>query len=258
MHARIRVTAAATLLAFGLVGGDVAAPARASTDGPLEELLALNPGADAGEFSAQIAQTAAADGVSTDALIDRLLEEARAARSPGAPPRQLPTLGATTRDSLTGSIALGSGARKGDVFYSPVSFAGVTFGHSGIYYSTTTIVEAPGRGHRSWSAPASQTRVASGTVKQSVSTTTANRNAAANYAYNNLRNRLYNVNFAMNKTKNGAMNCSQLVWVAYYEAAGLDLDSNGGKGVYPSDIKNSRHTATYSTLGGIGNGGGTW
>lgn len=44
------------------------------------------------------------------------------------------------------------------------------------------------------------------------------------------------------------MNCSQLVWVAYMEAAGIDLDSNGGPGVYPYDIRDSSYTVTYQWL----------
>ena len=34
---------------------------------------------------------------------------------------------------------------------------------------------------------------------------------------------------------------------AYKVGAGLDLDGNGGIGVYPDNIKNSRHTVTYQT-----------
>ena len=44
---------------------------------------------------------------------------------------------------------------------------------------------------------------------------------------------------------NGRMNCSQTVWAAYKSATGIDLDSNGRHGVYPSDILNSRYTVTY-------------
>jgi uncharacterized protein YycO len=68
------------------------------------------------------------------------------------------------------------------VFYSPVATAGVTHGHSGIYYNTANIVEAQGPGRK---------------------------------------------------------NCSQVVWVAYYDGAGINLDSNGGPGVDPSDILKS-------------------
>jgi len=44
------------------------------------------------------------------------------------------------------------------------------------------------------------------------------------------------------------MNCSQLVWATYTIKAGIALDSNGGFGVYPDNIKDSSLTSTYSTL----------
>lgn len=51
----------------------------------------------------------------------------------------------------------------------------------------------------------------------------------------------YDINFLNNK--NGEyeeLNCSELVWAAYYEA-GIDLDSDGGIGVYPNDIFESEY-----------------
>lgn len=44
------------------------------------------------------------------------------------------------------------------------------------------------------------------------------------------------------------MNCSQLVWAAYMKSLNVDLDGNGGNGVYPGDIRDSPHTITYQTL----------
>lgn len=37
-------------------------------------------------------------------------------------------------------------------------------------------------------------------------------------------------------------NCSELVWKAFKKGAGVDLDANGGYGVYPNDILNSSLT----------------
>ncbi|MBP3222386.1 MAG: hypothetical protein J6M18_00455 [Actinomycetaceae bacterium] len=68
----------------------------------------------------------------------------------------------------------------------------------------------------------------------------ANRNKAANRAKTYV-GRAYNLKgFAFNKTANGKMNCSQLVWAAYKTATGIDLDGDGGHGVYPRDIKKSK------------------
>jgi hypothetical protein len=50
--------------------------------------------------------------------------------------------------------------------------------------------------------------------------------------------------FAANKITMSKLNCSSLVWRAY-KHVNIDLDSNGGPGVYPADIRNSRFTSTY-------------
>lgn len=53
----------------------------------------------------------------------------------------------------------------------------------------------------------------------------------------------YDNTFVNNKTWTehamSKMNCSELVWRAYYVAGGVDLDSNGGWAVYPNNIYNS-------------------
>ena len=41
---------------------------------------------------------------------------------------------------------------------------------------------------------------------------------------------------------NAKFNCSELVWKSWRFGAGVDLDVNGGKGVYPNDIKKSKRT----------------
>ncbi len=58
--------------------------------------------------------------------------------------------------------------------------------------------------------------------------------------------RAYDVNFANNKentpASNKKFNCSELVWKAWKFKGKLDLDSNGGEGVYPNNIKGSNRT----------------
>lgn len=58
--------------------------------------------------------------------------------------------------------------------------------------------------------------------------------------------RSYDTNFANNKENTSAsnkkFNCSELVWKAWKFKGKLDLDSNGGKGVYPNNIKDSNRT----------------
>ena len=144
------------------------------------------------------------------------------------------------------NIKVGSARNKGDVVYTPAKTAGYNHGHSGIYYSKTVLVEAPGLGKKSKATGQGSFLVAKGAHKQYVKTTSANRNRAANKAYNSYRGKSYNSNFANNKKTNSAkMNCSQLVWAAYKSTSGIDLDGNGGPGVYPGNIRDSSRTVTY-------------
>lgn len=90
-------------------------------------------------------------------------------------------------------------------------------------------------------------KVAKGAQKQTVSSTSSQRIRAKDFALAK-RGKPYNTNFAFNKTvEDSKYNCSQLVWAAFKKQE-LDLDSNGGPGVYPSNIRDSRHTSTYKTL----------
>ena len=41
---------------------------------------------------------------------------------------------------------------------------------------------------------------------------------------------------------NAKFNCSELVWKSWKFRAGVDLDSNGGNGVYPNDIRSLKRT----------------
>ncbi|WP_050773454.1 MULTISPECIES: YiiX/YebB-like N1pC/P60 family cysteine hydrolase [Brevibacterium] len=80
-------------------------------------------------------------------------------------------------------------------------------------------------------------------------TSQTKRNKAGSYAYNKLRGKKYSANFAVNKkTGSAKMNCSQLVWAAYKASVKIDLDGNGGLGVYPYNIKDSKHTHIYKTI----------
>ncbi|MBL0886724.1 hypothetical protein [Myceligenerans indicum] len=153
-------------------------------------------------------------------------------------------------DSCGTKRVIGNATQTGDVFYSPASTAGVQHGHSGIYYRTGTVVEAPGPNRNSRSVSATSLKVCDNTYKQHVKRVYSERKSAGDRAYSKYRGKPYDLNFAFNK-KNGAekVNCSELVWRAYrYSAAGISLDVNGGSGVYPVNIKNSGYTTTYKVL----------
>ncbi|WP_311777151.1 hypothetical protein [Trueperella abortisuis] len=200
------------------------------------ELVERNPGTSFVEMEQAVKDAALATGASATEVAREALSEA------GDPPGFVqiqPRSGSKPKANQK----IGTARNRGDVFYTPSSTAGVNHGHSGIYSYTTKIVEADtstGVVERWYTS----VKVASGAHKQYVSTSQANRDKAADRA-RTYRGRSYNYNFAFNKTANGSMNCSQVVWAAYKTATGIDLDSDGGHGVYPSDIRDSKYTVSY-------------
>lgn len=153
------------------------------------------------------------------------------------------------RSSSAPNQRLGQANNRGDVFYS-VAWTGINHGHSGIFYTKASVIHAPGPGRNSRQESSNNfLGRKGGTQLQSVNTTQTNRNRAADFAYNHLRNRPYDVLFASNKTTTARLNCSSLVWNAYMRSsAKIDLDRNGGPGVYPADIRDSPRTTTYRRL----------
>jgi uncharacterized protein YycO len=144
---------------------------------------------------------------------------------------------------------VGNARNKGDIFHSYAQTAVYKHNHVGIYYTTKTIVEAPGRGTKSKSVTASTLKKCGPIYKMYVNAKQASRDKAANYAYNNYRGKDYDTNFAVNKGSDSTkLNCSELVWKAYKYAVSIELDSNGGPGVYPNNIKDDGSTVVYATI----------
>ncbi|SFB02625.1 Permuted papain-like amidase enzyme, YaeF/YiiX, C92 family [Amycolatopsis marina] len=145
-------------------------------------------------------------------------------------------------------VRVGNARYKGDIFHSSAKTAGYNHNHVGIFYTTKTIVEAPGSGSKSQARTAATLNKCGPVYKMYVKAKQTSRNKAANYAYNNLRGKAYDNNFAFNKSSsNSKLNCSELVWKAYKKAVNIELDSNGGPGVYPNNIKDDGSTVVYST-----------
>ncbi|UTR13934.1 hypothetical protein MM221_15145 [Salipaludibacillus sp. LMS25] len=154
----------------------------------------------------------------------------------------------TPMSGSSGKKKLDPAVRKGDIFYTPSATLNIQHGHVGIYYTTERIVESvPKEGVRK--IKFNKRDVEKNAVMQRVKTTKKKRNAAANWANSRIGDS-YSYNFATNRetSKKGAKNCSKLVWSAYKLKAGIDIDKNGGKGVYPKDIRDSSHTVTYKTI----------
>lgn len=131
---------------------------------------------------------------------------------------------------------------KGNVFFETASTAGIPHGHVGIYYTTDYIVESvPGSGVRK--VKLIDKRVDSGskilTPKPQYASASA-REQAADWAHGRI-GESYSYNFATNRATScvGDKNCSKLVWCAFKEKAKIDIDKDGGLGVYPVDIRDS-------------------
>jgi uncharacterized protein YycO len=151
--------------------------------------------------------------------------------------------------ACTTKKTVGNARNKGDIFHSYAQTAIYKHNHVGIYYTTTTIVEAPGRDTKSRSVTASTLKKCGPIYKMSVNATQSSRDKAANYAYTHYRGKDYDLNFAGNKGSDSTkLNCSELVWKAYKNAVNIELDSNGGPGVYPNNIKDDGSTVVYATI----------
>lgn len=140
-----------------------------------------------------------------------------------------------------------SASQRGDHIWIPSL---PIFGHSALYWSGTSIIEAPGVNKKSRQIHISDRSACKGAQVQHVKTSAGNRVSAVNRAKNSYVGKSYDKSFAVNKTNGPSkLNCSELVWRAYrHSASGLNLDSNGGKGVFPNNIKNHGKTSTYKTL----------
>lgn len=239
-----------------IISGTTPAIAATSQDtvssATVKELVMLNPGTSAGEITQNIKNYAQSQGISEAAAAKAALADARSSAAEAKPAllAKDSTLSlASSSSGGSGTVTLGSAVRKGDIFVSPSSTLFINHGHTGIYYTPSVVVEAPGVGKLSRSIATSTYRVGKGAVKQYIRGTTTQRSKAANLAFNSLRGKAYNTNFAFNKDAYASkMNCSQLVWAAYKRATGIDLDGNGGPGVYPYNIKDSSKTVTYKVL----------
>lgn len=157
---------------------------------------------------------------------------------------------AELRSTESSSRTLPTAYYKGDMYLTPsYTAAVVNHGHIGIYGGKDWVVEASGPKWDSnwwWHY---QIPVAKGTVLMETTLAQSQQDAAADYAYHSLIGYSYNYKFWSNKEQSPTrLNCSQLVWLAYKKAVGVDLDGNGGPGVYPYDIKASPYTKVNWTV----------
>ncbi|GAB0167975.1 YiiX/YebB-like N1pC/P60 family cysteine hydrolase [Lysinibacillus sp. CTST325] len=147
------------------------------------------------------------------------------------------------RGGSGGTVSVGT-STKGNFFYTDSQTAYLNHGHVGMYYASDLIVESvPNDGVRT--IPTKFRLVdKGGACVKSVTTSTSNRNNAADWAYSRVGKDDYSYNFATNRTTShtGAKNCSKLIWSAYMLNGNLDLDKDGGLGVYPRDVRDASKT----------------
>lgn len=212
-----------------------------SNDSLLSSIVSLHGnGLTVQELRQEVAKLAASSGKSEMQVTDEIYRELKSHEA----------------EFSTSSSGGGGGeyqldtSTKGYIFYQPAStWVVINHGHTGIYYSSTEIVEAANPDDGVRKAPVSTRKVDSGAKIQFVkSTSTTQDTNAANWASNRVGNS-YNNYFFSNKScgDKDDYNCSQLVWCAFKTAANLDLDSDGGYGVYPRDIRDSNLVGTVKT-----------
>ncbi|GAA2533309.1 YiiX/YebB-like N1pC/P60 family cysteine hydrolase [Pilimelia columellifera] len=230
LNVKIAIGLAATCAAAALVGAPAYASSASQAD-PVAELLAMMPAVDPAEFRAELADLAAEENSTVEALAEQMLAEAK--------PQDVDPGTDIVRD-----VPVHNARHKGDVFYTDAKTGGVNHGHVGFYGANRDVIEA----HSSSGVrhvPQTQVRVKAGSARALESKNNGARNGAADYAGRHVGKK-YDMDFVSNKGKNeeGSFNCSELVWRGF-KSQGIDVDKDGGRGVYPRDVRDDNDFNTY-------------
>ncbi|MDU5967760.1 hypothetical protein V7F95_02840 [Cutibacterium avidum] len=135
---------------------------------------------------------------------------------------------------------------RGDIMWTAAGPAGVAaWNHVALYTEPHLLTEAPGVGKNTRRIRPKAKCVSRNWGRYGLKGIPwSAREKAKTWAYAHL-NRPYKKQFWNNKKiEDTHYNCSQFVWAAY-KISGYDLDSDGGPGVYPDDIRNSRYLVHY-------------
>lgn len=225
-----------SILAVGLVVSSVPSVFAASDDVPyLNDILQMQPDVTSEELLADVESIAKETGNSQEEILEQIYKELKNDANLAENENRL-------SGGSGGTVAVGT-STKGNFFYTDSQTAYLNHGHVGLYYASSTIVESvPSAGVRKIST-SNRLVDKGGACVKSVTTSTANRNGAANWAYSQIGQK-YSYNFATNRSTghNGAKNCSKLIWSAYKLNGNLDLDKDKGLGVYPRDVRDAPGT----------------
>lgn len=219
----------------------------ASANSDLDKVLKLQPNISEQELLQDVRKIASNTGQTEQSIINQIYNELKNDQKKGKD-KELSHSGISTYGASGGTVSVGS-STKGNFYYTPSQTAYLDHGHVGMYYSSTTIVESvPSTGVRTISTTARKVD-SSGAKIKSVKTSTTNRNKAANWAKTQV-GQPYSYYFATNRTTShtGAKNCSKLIWSAYKLNGSLDLDVDGGLGVYPRDVRDAKDTTLVRNI----------
>lgn len=207
-----------------------------------DEILSMQPDLTSAELLSSVQAIAKNTGDSEDALLKRIYEELKHDQTKSKEEKQQSGK-VGTMGSSGGTVSVGPSS-KGNFYYTASQTAYMNHGHVGMYYSSDVIVESvPETGVRTISTTLRKVDQGDAQVK-SVTTSSSNRNNAANWAFSRVGIDAYSYNFVTNRSTShiGDKNCSKLVWSAYKLNGNLDLDVDGGLGVYPRDVRDAPGT----------------
>ncbi|MGG2026802.1 YiiX/YebB-like N1pC/P60 family cysteine hydrolase [Gottfriedia sp. S16(2024)] len=204
----------------------------------VKEILVLQPDVTEKELLKDVESISKNTGDTQEAILKQLFNELKQDEAQGLSEKKL-----QARGGSGGTVNVGTGV-KGQIYYTASQTAYLNHGHVGMYYSAEKVVESvPKVGVRTLNYLDRKVDKGNAQVK-SVNTTTAKRNAAADWAYSRVGKDDYSYNFATNRKTDhyGDKNCAKLVWSAYKLKADLDLDKDKGSGVYPRDVRDAKDT----------------
>ena len=237
------ILVASTALSFG--------SANVGASSYVDDVLKLQPDISKEELLQDVKNISSTTGLDEEKVLHQMYNELKTNQEEGVTEKAKLSnkkSGISTFGDTGGTVSVGS-STKGNFYYTPSQTAYLDHGHVGMYYTSTTIVESvPSSGVRQISTTARKVD-SSGAVVKSVSTSTTNRNNAANWAYSQI-GQSYSYNFATNRATghDGAKNCSKLIWSAYKLHGNLDLDDDGGLGVYPRDVRDAPQTVLVRNI----------
>ncbi len=244
------IIAIAVTVVLSLVFSPASFAKNSETKDYLKEIVRLQPGASETEIMKSAKDYAESEKMTEDEVVRMIYDEIMRDKKEGD--KIASKNGNEQKDAILFGGSAGSYtlpmSSKGNIYYTNSYTAFYNHGHVGMYASSDRIVEAvPGDGVRQIKYNARN--VEKDSFIQKVNVTSAQKSNAADWAVSQVGDS-YSFNFATNRLTghDGDKNCSKLLWSAFTLKANIDLDNNGGLGVYPRDITASSYTTTIATI----------